>query len=114
MEISATPPSESIYVTTPAGSERLLRSWAIYLIGVYQRWVSPWKGFSCPHRLLHGGLSCSAHIKMLLEMEEDSVGTILSKSAERFRECGQSSDAIARQRGIARIRCFVIPCCFSL
>ncbi|MBA3951850.1 MAG: membrane protein insertion efficiency factor YidD, partial [Rubrobacter sp.] len=41
----------------------ILSSGAVRAITLYQRRVSPYKGFSCPHRLLHGGLSCSGYAK---------------------------------------------------
>jgi len=36
------------------------------LITGYQRYLSPYKGFRCAHRVLHGGLSCSAFAKQVL------------------------------------------------
>jgi putative component of membrane protein insertase Oxa1/YidC/SpoIIIJ protein YidD len=39
---------------------------AAYLIRLYQRHLSPRKGFSCPHRLLHGGLSCSEYGRQMV------------------------------------------------
>lgn len=29
------------------------------MIRLYQRWISPYKGFRCAHRVVHGGASCS-------------------------------------------------------
>ena len=40
---------------------------AVLAIDAYRRFVSPRKGFSCPHRLLHGGRSCSAHGRLILK-----------------------------------------------
>jgi putative component of membrane protein insertase Oxa1/YidC/SpoIIIJ protein YidD len=37
----------------------MLRWLAIGMIRVYQRWISPYKGFRCAHRVVHGGASCS-------------------------------------------------------
>lgn len=34
---------------------------ALWAIRAYQRYVSPWKGFSCAYRVLTGGDSCSAY-----------------------------------------------------
>lgn len=39
----------------------LAARWALRAIGVYQRHLSPRKGFSCAHRGATGGDSCSAH-----------------------------------------------------
>jgi putative component of membrane protein insertase Oxa1/YidC/SpoIIIJ protein YidD len=35
-------------------------------ISFYQRWISPYKGFHCAHRVAHGGASCSAFAKRLV------------------------------------------------
>ncbi|MBD2384509.1 hypothetical protein H6G32_03605 [Cylindrospermum sp. FACHB-282] len=39
--------------------EPLAKTVAINSITAYQKYISGAKGFSCPHRLLHGGDSCS-------------------------------------------------------
>lgn len=46
--------------------EAIARSTAIRSINTYQTRISPRKGYSCPHRLLHGGESCSEYVKNLL------------------------------------------------
>jgi putative component of membrane protein insertase Oxa1/YidC/SpoIIIJ protein YidD len=37
----------------------MLRACVIFLIGLYQRYLSPCKGFRCAHAAWHGGPSCS-------------------------------------------------------
>jgi putative component of membrane protein insertase Oxa1/YidC/SpoIIIJ protein YidD len=37
-----------------------------YAIRDYQRYISPNKGFSCAHRNIHGGTSCSEHFRLLV------------------------------------------------
>lgn len=44
----------------------LVRRSLARLITLYQRYVSPYKGYRCAHKALHGGPSCSAHIKASL------------------------------------------------
>jgi putative component of membrane protein insertase Oxa1/YidC/SpoIIIJ protein YidD len=44
----------------------LAKTMAINSIIAYKNYISPWKGFSCPHRLLHGGDSCSDYVKTML------------------------------------------------
>ena len=44
----------------------MLRAGAIGLIGVYQRRLSPLKGFTCAHLVLHGGVSCSQAVKLAI------------------------------------------------
>lgn len=39
---------------------------AVALIDWYQAYLSPWKGFCCAHRALHGKSSCSEWIKRLI------------------------------------------------
>jgi putative component of membrane protein insertase Oxa1/YidC/SpoIIIJ protein YidD len=39
---------------------------AVALIGGYKRYLSPRKGFACAHRVLHGGASCSQHVKQVI------------------------------------------------
>ncbi len=46
--------------------DTLLRRPVAVAITVYQRRLSPLKGFSCAHRVLHGGDSCSQHAKALV------------------------------------------------
>ncbi|MDZ8088236.1 MAG: membrane protein insertion efficiency factor YidD [Nostoc sp. DedQUE12b] len=36
----------------------------------YQKYISPSKEFSCSHRLLHGGDSCSNYIKRMLNEQK--------------------------------------------
>ncbi|WP_292844188.1 membrane protein insertion efficiency factor YidD [Nostoc sp. NMS8] len=43
---------------------------AIDSITAYQKYISPSKGFSCFHRLLHGGDSCSNYVKTLLSEQK--------------------------------------------
>jgi putative component of membrane protein insertase Oxa1/YidC/SpoIIIJ protein YidD len=37
-----------------------------YAIRDYQRYISPNKGFSCAHRNIHGGASCSEYFRLLV------------------------------------------------
>ncbi|MFN6558547.1 MAG: membrane protein insertion efficiency factor YidD [Nostoc sp. ChiSLP01] len=62
-----------------------LRSVAIAIIGVYQRHLSPRKGYSCAHRIVHGGDSCSEYVKNVLADKSLFESTLLAK--QRFREC---------------------------
>jgi putative component of membrane protein insertase Oxa1/YidC/SpoIIIJ protein YidD len=105
---------------------------AVGAIGVYQRYVSPHKGFCCAHRACTGGLSCSAYAKFALlelgflralprirqrlfdcseyatdpfkgKINEDDPGPLNSK------ECGHCAD------GVACVGCaFLDPLAFLL
>ena len=52
----------------------MLRAGAIGLIEVYQRRLSPLKGFTCAHLVLHGGVSCSQAVKLAIAQGGLSAG----------------------------------------
>jgi putative component of membrane protein insertase Oxa1/YidC/SpoIIIJ protein YidD len=56
-------------------------------IGVYQRFVSPHKGFCCAHRACTGGLSCSAYAKLALLHR--GFFAALPGIKERLRQCSE-------------------------
>lgn len=85
---------------------------AIDSIGAYQQYISPKKGFSCPHRVLYGNESCSDYVKSLLSHQ--SLTTVLKLSAQRFSDCAAASRALKVQAGANNFRCVVIPCCIPL
>ena len=47
-------------------ADALATSVAVLAVDAYRRFLSPRKGYSCPHRLLHGRRSCSAHGRLIL------------------------------------------------
>jgi putative component of membrane protein insertase Oxa1/YidC/SpoIIIJ protein YidD len=55
------------------------------LINAYQRYLSPYKGFSCAHRVLHGGLSCSSYAKTAIA--QHNLATALPLIRQRLRDC---------------------------
>jgi putative component of membrane protein insertase Oxa1/YidC/SpoIIIJ protein YidD len=67
-------------------------------ISAYQRYLSPRKGYSCAHRVAHGGLSCSEYVKRVVLAEGVWQGTHLARA--RFKECS----ATARHMRAARQR----------
>jgi putative component of membrane protein insertase Oxa1/YidC/SpoIIIJ protein YidD len=96
----------------PTATSRLLCTSAVFGIDVYQKWMSPWKGFSCPHRLLHGGPSCSAHIKaLIIDAPDVGLRRTLALSLDRFRACNFAANTLVEQSGRPKVRCYVIPCC---
>ncbi|WP_254625964.1 membrane protein insertion efficiency factor YidD [Nostoc sp. TCL240-02] len=82
---------------------------AIESITAYQKYISPSKGFSCSHRLLHGGDSCSNYIKRMLS--EHKLHEAIQSSLKRFQSCGAASKTLKAK---ANFRCIVIPCCLPL
>jgi putative component of membrane protein insertase Oxa1/YidC/SpoIIIJ protein YidD len=82
---------------------------AIATLNTYQKHLSPRKGFSCPHRLLYGGDSCSEAIKQTLLQQNLSVA--LQNSPQRFRACKAAAQTLQQQAGSG---CIIIPCCIPL
>jgi len=66
-----------------------LRSIVISLIRAYQRYLSPRKGYSCAHRVVYGGYSCSEYVKNVLVDKSLFETTLLAK--KRFRACSIAS-----------------------
>ena len=58
-------------------------------IELYQRWISPRKGFVCAHRTLHGGLSCSQFARVTIA--QAGLGALRTAMRTRFAECREAS-----------------------
>ncbi len=69
-----------------------VRELVISAIAGYQKHLSPLKGFSCAHRLLHGGVSCSQYTKQIIAQE--GLAAALHKSQQRFQECKQANQIL--------------------
>lgn len=78
-----------------------LRSITMRLIGVYQRYISPRKGYSCAHRIVYGGDSCSEYVKKTLSDKSLFESTLMAR--QRFKSCNAahvlSRDRFAGRRG---------------
>jgi putative component of membrane protein insertase Oxa1/YidC/SpoIIIJ protein YidD len=90
--------------------EALTKDWAIASLNTYQKYISPHKGFSCPHRLLHGGESCSEYVKQLFIGQD--LRTALQIAPQRFKSCHMAARSLQNQQ--ASGGCLVIPCCIPL
>jgi putative component of membrane protein insertase Oxa1/YidC/SpoIIIJ protein YidD len=90
--------------------EPLAKKTAINSITTYQHYISPHKGFSCPHRLLHGGDSCSKYVKRMLS--EQSLVEAVQSSLQRFKDCAHASTILTTRNSGGG--CIVIPCCIPL
>jgi putative component of membrane protein insertase Oxa1/YidC/SpoIIIJ protein YidD len=82
---------------------------AVGAIELYQRFVSPYKGFCCAHRAVHGRRSCSQFAKRLVA----KVGLLrcVPLFMGRLRTCGEVARALKaglvgrrKLRAIARAR----------
>lgn len=69
-------------VATPSG---LATKTALGLIFVYQRWISPRKGFRCAHSVLHGGPGCSGFAKEAIR--DVGFWKAVRVIRQRFRDC---------------------------
>lgn len=78
-------------VTAPANP---INRGAILLIEAYRRWLSPRKGYACPHRLLHHGDSCSAAAVRLYR----TLGPVAATRAmgSRLWSCRTAAQTLAR------------------
>ncbi len=56
------------------------------LIRLYQKWISPYKGWKCAHERMCGGLHCSAY-GMKMFCRHDAV-TATRLTWRRMRKCG--------------------------
>ncbi|MGM9482723.1 membrane protein insertion efficiency factor YidD [Roseateles sp. NT4] len=65
----------------------MLREPALAAIGIYQRYVSPYKGFCCAYRAHTGGPSCSALGTRVIRRHGLLAGTVLLR--RRLRRCGE-------------------------
>ena len=90
----------------------LLRCAAVWSIDVYQIYISPRKGFRCPHHQLHGVDSCSTHIRNLFSTQELPMSSVLAQTILRFQDCNLASKILGQDS--PRMKCYVIPCCFPL
>ncbi|MGA7934581.1 MAG: membrane protein insertion efficiency factor YidD [Kovacikia sp.] len=81
---------------------------AIASINLYQAYLSPHKGFRCPHRLVHGDESCSTYVKQVLINQD--LRTALQLAPQRFQACKVAAQTLQQTSG----GCIVIPCCIPL
>jgi putative component of membrane protein insertase Oxa1/YidC/SpoIIIJ protein YidD len=70
---------------SPQTLSNLPRYGAAGLITAYQKYLSPLKGFSCAHRVLHRGESCSQYVKRTIL--ERGLSDALPETRQRFRDC---------------------------
>ena len=69
-----------------------VRHWAAASITAYQQHLSPRKGFTCAHRRLHGGESCSEYGKR--RVLEAGLWAALNALGQRFRACRAARQAL--------------------
>lgn len=88
-------------VSAYAGTRRrpsLTSRTALGLIGLYQRHLSPRKGFSCAHRVLHGGTGCSGYAKSAIA--EHGAVAALPLIRARFAACKSAHRQILAKEAV--------------
>lgn len=73
-----------------------VRQVAIASIKLYQRYISPHKGFACAHRVLYGGDSCSGYIKRAIA--QNGLLEAWNSAGERFQACKEASLILRSQQ----------------
>jgi len=68
------------------------RQLAVQTIALYQRYLSPLKGFHCAHRRLQGGLSCSEYVKQTIAAE--GIKRALPLCQQRFQACRAAHETL--------------------
>jgi len=74
----------------------LFDSLALAALGVYQRHLSPRKGYCCAHRALHGGLSCSTFAYQTIA--RDGLWLALTTIRNRLRACRAAAQQLSADR----------------
>lgn len=83
----------------------------VFFINVYQRYISPYKGFRCAYAALNGGDSCSEAVKKIV-LEQGCFNGRQEISA-RFKECRKANRLLALNRQ-NRSKCDGSECCDCL
>ena len=74
-----------------------LEQLAAFAIRMYQKYISPYKGFRCAHRVLHGGPSCSEFAR--LYVQEHTLWAMFP--ALRLRECRMAKETLSAEGAIS-------------
>jgi putative component of membrane protein insertase Oxa1/YidC/SpoIIIJ protein YidD len=77
------------------------RQVAASAIAGYQTHLSPRKGFSCAHRLLHRGESCSQYVKRTIL--EQGLGAAIPAMRSRFVECRVANQVLQARKNHCRL-----------
>ena len=73
----------------------MLRFAGLALIGAYQRYLSPRKGFRCAYGVLHGGGTCSSIGKRLLR--EQGMVSFFKGMRVQFTACRLAAQQLSEQ-----------------
>jgi uncharacterized protein len=76
----------------PLNPAAWLNELAVGLVEIYQRRLSPLKGFRCAHRVLRGGRSCSEHAKQVVRRW--GVWKLWPLLKRRFARCAEAKQVL--------------------
>jgi putative component of membrane protein insertase Oxa1/YidC/SpoIIIJ protein YidD len=74
------------------GIQSWINRFVDWAIGQYQRHLSPRKGFTCAHRKLHGGASCSGYFRELVTTE--GFTQAIQPFQQRLVDCRKANDRL--------------------
>ncbi|XGV97311.1 MAG: membrane protein insertion efficiency factor YidD [Leptolyngbya sp. BL-A-14] len=80
---------------SPSSLDLLIRRTASTFISIYQKQISPHKGFSCAYRILHRNESCSQYAKRIIS--ELGIGQAMPLIQQRFRACKAANQTLKAQ-----------------
>lgn len=72
-----------------------MRILLLKVIGVYQKYISPLKGFSCAYGVLHKQGSCSSRIYSIIQNEPGAA--LLPEISAQFRACKQAHRVLSSE-----------------
>ena len=72
-----------------------MKKLSLLLIDLYQNFISPYKGYSCAHRIATGEVGCSGYGKKVISRFGLKTGYALLQ--RRFAECKCSSEALKKE-----------------
>lgn len=90
--------------------DSLARLLAVSSIDAYKTYISPKKGFSCAHRMLHGDESCSDYVRRMFSSENFMAAVQLSRS--RFQNCVAANKTLKATQSTSG--CIILPCCLPI
>ena len=81
--------SQLVTIFERLGLQKLVKTFLILAIRAYQRYLSPYKGFSCAYRVLHQEQSCSSYFQTCIT--EQSFDRACVSFQQRLQDCHQAN-----------------------
>lgn len=74
----------------------MIRYLSIACIKLYQKFISPKKGYRCAHSVLHGGTGCSGAVIQIIN--ENSIFSWRKLIKQRFSDCKSASKELKEKK----------------